>query len=318
MTNRKEKRVSVRRPPDEIATILEAVRLLPRDVILLDFPKVFEESVRQDADGRFGNLKTRHQIGPDEEASFWNSFLYEYEWPDPSWFLAKLNRYKRRKFDWFQAATNLQFKGMRKCLNGLPKRFVDYIDLPDKDERAFFETVNRLVPIGTIEDFAAAVQGPGQIQYLMTVLVINSINRYMDACDWHGRIYKMMAYIQKETERSNKSMINLFEEPTFFGIEKVAIVDNRIRFSPDAFTKAFNNSPIDRLRLCDNEKCRKVFWLGRLPRKNSSGKVGCSKECISLLTTRSWRERTTESQRDKYAYNRYKKWEQSRREGKED
>jgi len=295
----------VREAPAKIAEILRIVNLVPADTSFQEYHSTFVDAVKTDALGLFIKLREEYEIvGIDDdeqsEALAESGLRSEYDKDYEDVF----ERYKRH--------------ALRLCLTGLPPEFTEYVDnpiqVPSLEQLfAIFEKTYGLAV--TLEHFKVTFEHFIQIiaqdfrliEKLYLLAEMLAAERYGDAVMFHRRTYALARYITAWKKEDRDPWASRDDRAGLFLIDNVTIENRRVVFVPDVFTEAFNRVDIDRLRLCENEKCRRVFWLKRLPKKDWIGKIGCSKQCSGLLRTRQWREKTTADQRLKYEHNRWKK-----------
>lgn len=274
---KRREKVSV--PSEGIGKILEIVRLLPAGIELMDFWRIYFERVPNAPEHRISSIIEGDRV--DEGSDF----------------LGDTN--KHFYLDEKYASDLVKCHVLAECLHDLPSEFVEYIALPDLTPESMFRTWCGLDGAAqpTFEDFVrlATVE---LVCSLTSVGVIDAATRYSTARDFYQRSYALVQYLQLSEEERRSAHV---AQRNFFAIEEVSVVDDRVKFRPDEFTRAFNGVPVDRLNLCDN--CGLVYWVRR-----TGAKVhGCTLACSKILRTRRWREKVTAERKAQYVLNRIEK-----------
>lgn len=202
------------------------------------------------------------------------------------------------------------------CLQKMPARFVEYVELPKwRDEYLYrlaresgFCFRHKITSLKSFIEFSKKERIVADLLYF-GYGACRAYERYSSVPELYQRLYNLakIAVSNNSTDLLDRSEMD--NSLYVFDEVRVKIVNGRFEFESDEFTTAFRGVPVDRIRLC--EKCGRVFWVNR------TGMRGCTKECISVLSTRkwretktkSWKEKTTPEQRQQYKINRIIKGE---------
>jgi len=282
-------RTKISEPPKEFAAILGIVRTLEADACLQDFDDVMSK-----LDLRFGAehmLALNERFGLEPGIDFHDGKGIE------------TSLYDEYKKAFQQVQDTFRLAALNICVETLSTEFVRYVDPPNEIESAAFREFTYWKPDTLYETFLHRSRNePHFLQYCYSGAIGSAVSRYQDGRRFHINLYKLVRYLEK-IRAHGLGTLSLEARPT--SPFSLIVVKGKIRSVTDDFHDAIEGLEIERLRLCKNPSCGKVFWAKKKVRSGLS--EGCSPNCLTLLRTRKWRERTTEEQRKRYKINRIKK-----------
>ena len=281
--SRVKRKQKVSEPAGAIAVILSVVRLRPPGIELMDFREAIREAILTDPKRGFSAL--RQTYGFDTEVS---PFSYS---PDDAETLRRFTIDRNIVLLLYQAEV------LAECLIGLPPEFTEHIGLPEAGLESMYLDYQSAAD-GTESFVHYVANSPARFESFESMGISDAIHRYHRARRFYHQMYAFIAYLEWVKQGGDEDVGYPLAQD-FFVFERIKVIENRVTWLPDFFTKAFEGVEIDRLRLCDN--CGRVYWVKRLDMK------GCTVSCAKILRTRKWREKITAEQKLNYKINRIKK-----------
>lgn len=278
---------------EKVIEILEIVRTLPPTVTLPGFFEVLIDSETGDPDGMYLWLAENYGFIDEDDLPFIN------EASEDEHYRADLQRSRNHYYR----------KALVQCVSGLPESFSRYVEIPGTSREAnlrLFETLLSGGPV-SLEVFYNYVSSSSvNLPNLEALGLHEASRRYETAKRFHQQAYGLIQAITSFRRSSTGYFRSTVQRIDFASIAEVDLGDGIIKFRADHFVTLFEGVDHNRLRLCDH--CHRIFWVRRIDKNpDPDKKFGCSPECVTVLTTRKWREKTTPKQRENYKINRIAK-----------
>lgn len=182
------------------------------------------------------------------------------------------------------------------CCRDLPDEFTSQFSLAETiDQGRVYELlVGNGQFVGSLDAFVELADANSDWDKWASTYagILDSVKRYVTVRSDCVRLDQIASIGGTFLRHNAYGVSKLWFSKNLFDAGQIVVRDGRIQIESDAFTEAFLNAPIDRIRLC--KLCKKKFWADRKDMKC------CTVACARAFRTRKWRENIENRKTEKY------------------